>query len=1020
MSIVGGGKAGRVLLVATLCLVLMGTVSASNTHEWTLDGSCDFSDSVGTATAFCNGGVDDTATGKVDEAVSLTVGDDEYLDISGVDSEISSPVSISMWVRTPNNAGGTQYAFSHDGTRFSIAKNNRGSNGWEFNIYDGSHNTITSGIETTDWIFVTATYDGSNMEFYVDGNSQGTDTASSIDSKFEGTGLGTQSELKGASQDVNIDEVRIYDEELTDSEVQNLYNSYTNSPPNFDSVSTTPSSWTLGSSVDVSAVVSDGDGTVSGVSVDVWEDGQQIVSDASLSDLDGDGTWEIDNLFTADEKSVYYNYTLTATDNDGATSTYSDNQFISDDAPTININDPSNQSYFKYDVPLSVGVSDNDGVPSEDYDCTVDKDGSQVDSFYLKEGLNSSYSSTIDSDLGTHNVDVSCSDPAGNTGSSSESYTVEAFTVETVSSASTVYETVNRSFQLDLKTGSMVNNVEFNLDYNGNTKDSKTFASTGVKTLRPDLYHEIPLVENNQTSKNWEIVFDVNKTDLQTSTTSIITGSTATQNQEVRHAYNFNEHFLTNGFTQLEGSKLDYTAQVNKLSPNAQGTVTGETRFNQTGKTKTLSKNGFNYTNVFNTDLIGSDSKTFSLNTDFTLNFKNSVRNFSSSKNIQLDKIVIEDSSNGDNAKTLVYNSKDEVTTNNQKSDLNLGLQVWNPDQPDKVRSYNFNDNDTATHEFYLNPGYASVKAQSFKADGNQTDWNTDYKFLPDDYSKRKHYLINESLDNETTNINLYMLEYSETQNIDFELLDTDLRPLKRHVVRVERVFSGDGETRTVAMLRTGQQGKDSTFLDPDEQYIYTVFNPDGELVEQIGPQSISGLSTTLEISPEETVIYSNLVNDVQISDVQENNQSLVVEYVSETNRLNNMSLKVFNDQTFGTTLIDKDFNTNPQGRLSVSGYNASNQSISYRLEATFGEDTVTLQTGSYGEIDQTYGDTGIFMGLIMFLALTITGLWRPSASIGLGIVGLFMMYFIGFVSISQTALISVVALGALIVWRMS
>jgi len=962
-----GGKCGRVLLVATFLLVMMGTVSAAETQLWP-----------------------NTPPNQNNYLIGFdfTVEYESYITKFNDAAKGSGDFNLSIWKQSNGDLIATQsYTSQNADDNHTISKSI-----YKEPLKPGNEYTFEMdrpvGTSKTDMCNV-----ASDCPFS-DSNSNG------ITILFPNAGY-TSKHLV-----------------VSDPDTYMLTLEKLNENPSIDSVSTKPSTWTVGNSVNVSADVSDSDGTVSSVKADVWKNGTQIVDGASLTE--NSGTWEIDNLFTVDESNVYYNYTLTATDNEGATKTYSDNQFVSDDEPIVNLNDPGNQSYFKYGVPLSVGVSDSDDNPGEDYSCTVDKDGSQVDSFNLKEGTNSSYSSTVGSDLGSHTVSVSCSDGSGNTGTASDTFTVKAFSVETVSAASPVYETENRTFQTDLKTGGMVNNVEFYLDYNGTIRDTKTFTSTGVETLRPDLYHAIPLVDSNQTTKNWEISFDVNKTDFQSQSTSILTNSTTTQNQEVYHSYNFSKHLLTDGFTQIEGSKLNYTAEVNKLSPNAQGSVTGETKFNQTGETKELGKNGFNYSNTFNTDLINSQSETFSLNSNFKISFGNSERNFSSSKNIQLDKIVIEDSSNGDNAKTLVYNSKDEVTTNDQKSDLNLGLQVWNPDQPGKVRSYNFNDNDTSTHEFYLNPGYATVKTQSFKSDSNQTDWNTDYKFLPDDYSKRKHYLINETLDNQTTNINLFMLEDTETQNIEVELLDTDLRPLERHVVRVERVFSGDGETRTVAMLRTGQQGKDSTFLDPNEQYIYTVFNPDGELVEQIGPQSISGLQTQLEITPEETVVYSNLVNDVQISDVQENNQSLVVEYVSETNRLNNMTLKVFNSQTFGTTLIDQDSNINPQGRVSVSGFNASNQSISYRLEATFGEDTVTIQTGSYGEVNQTYGDTGLFMGLIMFLALSITGLWRPSASIGLGIVGLFMMYFIGFVSISQTALISVVALGALIVWRMS
>jgi len=789
-----------------------------------------------------------------------------------------------------------------------------------------------------------------------------------------------------------------------------------NLKPSINSVSTSPSSWTVGSDVNVSADVVDGDGTVSSVSVDVWENGTQIVSDASLTQ--NSGTWEATDLFTVDESDVYYNISLTATDNDGATATYSDNQLIKDTAPNINIDKPVNKTYFTYETPVEVDVTDNDNVPGEDYSCTVDKDNSQVDSFKLKEGTNSTYTDTVDSDFGSHTLDVSCSDGSGNTGTANKIYTVDEFKFNSVTGSSNTFEKVNENFQVETTVGDMVEKIEYRLNYSNQYVDVKNVDYSNKTVLKSEsnsLFHVTPFVGSDGTNKDYNVYANVSykklngNSDYGSFTSSI-------QNQVVDQSFKFGNHSLVDGFTQLEGSTLSYTATVDEKTSNSLADVGNvETVWNQTGEEKSLDQGtGLNYINSFNTDLINSTQETFEVETNVSLSHNGDSRSFVDSKTVFLDKIRIESSSNSNNEETLKFVSQDEVNQSNVKSNLEIGLNVSNPDQPGKTRFYGFDVDGTSTHSFYLNPGYGTVNAKAFQE--NLITYQNSGK----SYTKRNYYLLNEELDNQTTEVNLYMLKNSEGSSISFKVLDNDLRGLSNHIVRVERNFPSQEETRVVSMLKTDNQGQGKTFLNPGEQYIYTVFNSEGELVDQIGPQGITNLQTTLEVKDEVPEALSNQVNDVRFTDIQEKNQSVVVNYVSDTEKLNNITLTAREENTFSTNLLDTDSSDNLQGQLKVSGFNSSEQQVNYVLEGTFGGETVSLETGSFGTVDKGYGDTGIFMSLLMFVALTVTGLWRPSASIGLGVVGLFLMYFIGFISISQTALISVVVLGAVMVWRMS
>jgi len=574
-----------------------------------------------------------------------------------------------------------------------------------------------------------------------------------------------------------------------------------------------------------------------------------------------------------------------------------------------------------------------------------------------------------------------------------------------------VYETENRSFELDLKTGNMVNEADFKLNYDGSSEESKSLSSNGIETLRPDLHHEIPLVESNQTTKNWNIAFDINKTDFQSSSTSIISDSSSTRSQEVLHGYGFGAHNLENGFTQLEGSSLDYTATVNKFSSNANGELSGVTTFSQTGESKELSKDGLNYSETFNSDLVGKD-KSFSLDTNFTLSFNDEERSFTSSKTVNLDNLVL---SKTTGEKSIVFNSKDEVNTSSVDSNLEMGLKAFNPDQPGKTQFFGFDFDKSSTHEIFIQPSYAEVGVTAFQ------DNSLEYQNSDLDYPKRRYYLVDETLNNESIDTTLYMLKRSEGTDVQFELLDQDLNPLKQHLIRVERVFPSQNTTRTVSMLKTGSQGKGSTFIDTDEKYIFTVFDTDGELIQQIGPQTITSNPTTLEVEPDVEPSFAYLVNRVRFSDLAENNGSVSVSFVSETERLNNISLKVYEETLFNRKLLDSDSSSDVQGQLTVSNFNASEQKIFYEVEGVFGDDKINLRTGGFGTQTSDYGDTGLLMSLFMVVTITLTGVkLGPEHAIGLGVVSIFVAGFTGFLAISQSALISVTALGAVLIWRMS
>jgi len=160
-----------------------------------------------------------------DFALDFTSGN---VDISIIDSFITSPVSVAAWAKADSTDG---FVFDHGSTRFVIGFNVQDSNGLEFTIFDGSsYSTISSGDNATGvYYHMVAVFDASvtpEMEFYVDGSSVGTNTVSQIGSGKQQTVIGSKTDNAGATDfDGRIDDVKIYDKALSDAEVSNLFSS---------------------------------------------------------------------------------------------------------------------------------------------------------------------------------------------------------------------------------------------------------------------------------------------------------------------------------------------------------------------------------------------------------------------------------------------------------------------------------------------------------------------------------------------------------------------------------------------------------------------------------------------------------------------------------------------------------------------------------------------------------------------------------------------------------------------------
>jgi len=314
-------------------------------------------------------------------------------------------------IRAQNHNDEIQLRPYNGGQRIFIVGFDQNGQDGEIMYFDGSWKGTGYTVSEGEWVRIQLDIDWANTQYDIevvqdDGSVQTIQTGASFNNNYnEADSVVINIADRTSSTDsVYMDLIRTA---TSESDFTTL-----NSPPSFDSVSTSPSSWTLGSSVNVSANVTD-DGSVSSVSADVYENGTQIISDASLTQ-NGNGEWTVQDLFTVDQADIDYRLELTATDNYGATTTYTRTETIFDSSAGLKAAEPKNKTYGTSTPPYDVYLNDDgDDVENETASCTLYQDGSNFTSFTLQEGGSHETGTLPSSSDGTHTFEAQCTEDQG-------------------------------------------------------------------------------------------------------------------------------------------------------------------------------------------------------------------------------------------------------------------------------------------------------------------------------------------------------------------------------------------------------------------------------------------------------------------------------------------------------------------------------------------------------------------------------------------------------------------------------
>jgi len=785
-----------------------------------------------------------------------------------------------------------------------------------------------------------------------------------------------------------------------------------NTAPQINSTSISPDPPLIGENVSYSAEVYDSDGSVDYTNLTLNYGGSTVVQDEKRSGTTPSWT----DIYKPSSSNKWLNATLEVVDDKGAVTSTGINRYLSDETPSVSLQDPGNQTYFKYDVPLQFSVSDSDSEPGEDWTCSVDKDGSLYKEYYLKEGTNSTVTDTINSDLGSHTVDVTCSDGSGNTDTSSETYTVDNFQISSSSASNSVYETTNQSFAASLTAGKMVNEVTTDLYWDNQKTDSETFTNSGINSFSQVLRHEIPLVNTNHTQKNWKLAFKVNYTGFNGNNQELNLNSTQ-KSQNIWWSYYLEKSFYTPDNKYIETEDLQHNARIHTETKKAD--LTGTTTYKRDSSTDNMQIVDSNntqstYRGVIDTGTADSfNQSNFQAESQITVQFKGNTRNIATGNDqLELYRIQLFDTANPGNLnteKTLEFDIDYEEEGYDTPARLTMDLSVWK-NQDEKIRRFQFQEPESTEHSYHIYPSWAEYTIQT-KSYPEQTKFDLIQYFNPDDNKVRRSYFfpVPQTISNDTTTVPLKTINQSEATQIDFEVTQSGGQPAENVYCRVDRKFGG-GDFETVFMIKTGGQGNSQSFAEVNEIYYSFTCYKNGEIIETF-PAQIMQNPMVLNIGETQVETGLDYSNEFD-ANCSFNQTQISCNYMSQTEKLEKAVLQVDRIEPVTDIQVCNSSSPTATGTLTCNGINTSTDSYRYQINGEYSNNIEILgAAGVTGNQSNQYGAAGIILTLFIFLFVYAATSFNVPIGIGLGTLSILFSSLAGFLVLTPAMRATLIAL---------
>jgi hypothetical protein len=306
--------------------------------------------------------------------------------------------------------------------------------------------------------------------------------------------------------------------------------------------------------------------------------------------------------------------------------------------------------------------------------------------------------------------------------------------------------------------------------------------------------------------------------------------------------------------------------------------------------------------------------------------------------------------------------------------------------------------------------------------DGNETYLTYAHlRYSSSNYDPRDYYFINATLNNDTDNLNLYLLNISLATGVEFEVVDGSDRAIPGYYIFIQKYYVSENAYKTVAMGQTDDYGEDYVYLRLYDTWYRFLIQNDTDLVYSSSKRKVSttNLQFVLQSSPYFNYLgeYSGVTYALDYNNIT---QIITGTFTSGTGEQITACLNVIK-----RTASDEETICNTCVTTASGSVNCNYGSENGTYLATFyvhGSPpyilaSVEILQNVVSEFTRDIGLEGVVIASITTIAITTTALVTGSAALILilGILSLAISAILGFLNISYGVIVGIVIIGGII-----
>jgi len=325
--------------------------------------------------------------------------------------------------------------------------------------------------------------------------------------------------------------------------------------------------------------------------------------------------------------------------------------------------------------------------------------------------------------------------------------------------------------------------------------------------------------------------------------------------------------------------------------------------------------------------------------------------------------------------------------------------------------NYSFTWTNVNYSQLCISPNYSSMNA------------SVELTITKAGLTQRTNFLVNATLTNVTQNVTTYMA-LNNSQLVNFKVVDAFQNSVSDVYIKIQRYYTSQTAWIDVTTIRSDGLGNAPVWLVPNTEQYKLLLYQNGMLVKTYNPMYITQSTYTLQLTNNGGADNQRIVNGIY-TNCSWNSATLVFSCIASdasglmsSARLVVLENKLFSASTYCDSTATGSAVTIP---CDLHSYTNATSSFNYQFYVTINGVSYLRMADSILGVPSTnsFGLTGVFASFMIFLAVSLIGIWNPGASILLGFISLVVCATTGLLSVPTVGLTSLGVVVAILLYKL-